>query len=195
VYLTANYDLQQIQLALAVTDSVMAPDLISFDPPRSTDCPSSTADHWFIGVIVLACILAIVLVILSIYLFTGQRGEKARMKAVIKEYLQETRKSANHLGSEPHETSPPRHAVEADGKARHESNASELNSDGILATIARTLSRRSSKFGRGMSVSTTVSPHTDTVDPISCSPKGHSPAELAGLNQTIGDSAPKEPVV
>jgi hypothetical protein len=195
VYLTANYDLQQIQLALAVTDSVMAPDLISFDPPSSTVCLSPTVDHWFIGVIVLACILAIVLVILSIYLFQRRKGEKARIKAVITEDLQETGKSANHLGNEPHETSLPPHPVEADGKARHDSNASELNSDSILAMLARTWSRRSSKFSHGRSVSTAVSPHTDMVDPISRSPEGHPPAELAGLNQTIRDSAHKEPVV
>lgn len=195
MYLTANYDLQQIQLALAVTDSAMAPDLISFDPPSSTICSSPTVGHWFIGVIVLACILAIVLVILSIYLFGRQKGEKVRIKAVIKEDLQETGKSANHLGIEPRETSLPQHLVVADGKARHESSASELNGHGIPATLARIWSRRSSKFGRGMSVSTAVSQHTDTVDPISCSPKSHSPAELAGLNQTVGDSAHKKPVV
>jgi hypothetical protein len=173
VYLTANYDLRQIQLALAVTDGVMAPDLISFDHPSSAGCPSSTVDHWFIGVIVLACILAIVLVIFSIYLFERQRGEKARIKAVIKE-------------NEPLETSLPQHPVEADGKVRHGSTASELSSDGILAMLARTWSKASSKFDPEVTVPTVVSTR---------STKGQPPAELADLNQTMGDSAHQEQMV
>jgi hypothetical protein len=133
-------------------------------------------------------ILAIVLVIFSIYLFERQGGEKARIKAVIKEDLQETGKSANHLGNEPLKTSLPQHPVEveADGKARHGSTASELSSDGILAMLARTWSRASSKFAHGVTVPTVVSTR---------STKGHSPAELANLNRTMGDSAHQEQVV
>jgi hypothetical protein len=83
----------------------------------------------------------------------------------------------------------PQHLVEAGGKARRESNASELNSDGILAAKASLFGRR------GLSGSTAVSPYTEIVDPITGSPNDYSSAELASPNQTMGDSPHEEQVV
>jgi hypothetical protein len=159
-------------LAPAVIDSVVAPNLISFAPPNF--CPSSTDNRWFIGVIVLACVLAIVLLILFIYLFRRQRREKERIIAVMNEKSQEKSQIAAGLGNQQCETSLPLQPVEADGKDRR---------DSVWAAVTRTFSRRSSTFSRGMSVTTAVSPD------------GHSPAELGAHNQKRDDSAHNEPMV
>jgi len=66
MYLTVNYDPQQFQLVPAVTNNVVASDLVPFDYLSSVVCLTAPPDHWFIGVIVLSCVVAIILIILCI---------------------------------------------------------------------------------------------------------------------------------
>jgi flagellar biosynthesis/type III secretory pathway M-ring protein FliF/YscJ len=84
VYLTVNYDLQQFQIALVVDESVATSNIVPFDNTNSIDCTPPTRDNAYIGVIVVGCALAIILIIAPILYFrhiNRQKNAKASAPA------------------------------------------------------------------------------------------------------------------
>jgi len=81
VYLTVNYALQQFQIAPAVTQSVAAVDLVPLVDSSSISCPPGPRGKTYIGVIVVGCVLAVVLIIVIILGDNLRKQKKARATA------------------------------------------------------------------------------------------------------------------
>ena len=76
VYLTVKYP-QQFQLAQAVPENLGALELVPFDNPSSISCPpASTHDNTYIGIIVVGCALAAVIIIIAIRRFRLFKRQK-----------------------------------------------------------------------------------------------------------------------
>lgn len=80
LYLTANYPLQQFQLAPAVTEAAGAVDLRPFENANSLTCEDSPRDKAYIGVIVLGCVIGLILIIFCIWLFRRLTQTRATEK-------------------------------------------------------------------------------------------------------------------
>jgi len=73
VYLAVDYPNEQFQLAPVVVNEVAA-NLVPFTSSLSIDCPPGSQDNSIIGVIVLGCIIAIILIIFCAYIFIKRRA-------------------------------------------------------------------------------------------------------------------------
>jgi hypothetical protein len=74
VYLAVDYPNEQFQLAAVVVSNEVAANLVPFTSSISINCPPGSQDNSIIGVIVLGCIIAIILIILCGYLFKKRRA-------------------------------------------------------------------------------------------------------------------------
>jgi hypothetical protein len=168
VYLTVNYDLQQFQLAPAVTGTGAALALVPFQSSNSITCPSSPRDSSYIGVIVLGCALAMILLLATI-LYLRHRNNRNRTNTSTSEIDTNTdmEKTSNHVAAltatpveailaeaVPRETNPTRTVAFRGPFEVHEgprgSSASELDPEGkVPATrvTSRTLSSGETSAG------------------------------------------------
>lgn len=159
-------------LALANTENDFAVNIVPLNSTSPVICPSPP-NHWFIGVIVLSCILAILMIILCIYLLKKGK-EKARRPASMTESMQRTTESGN---------TPPRRPAEVDGRSHRVSNASELSGRILFGSI----SHISSRLGRKDSPASATFPHeqqltqsifTDPSAKVNLPVELHSPTEI-----------------
>lgn len=107
MYLTINYPLQQFQLAPAVTETVPPPVLVSFGS-GAINCTPSPRDNTYIGVVVVGCVLAvIILIVLCVYVSRRLKQDKS-ITAQPNDYQEATNHVDNsekvpHVTTIPHE--------------------------------------------------------------------------------------------
>lgn len=180
--MTVRYDEQIFQLAKAVTDTVVAPDLISFNPQISVTCPPGSPDRWWIGVVVLGCVLGIILVIICVY-FLERRKVNNRLRAL---EANETKNHVNGLGVISDNITPQitRPSDTVSQRRERQGGHQSIDTTGTLVELISGTRRRSSF--------PPVSPHTDgPYTPITELPQTQLQRNPSGSINELPNSTPQ----